>query len=104
MSTEAISDVTRAEAAAKATVAAAEAKAKQMLADAENAGKAAVDAARSKAESELAQLRTRAGEKAVQDAGGLSKELEAKKDQLRAKAQARLDDAATLVVERIVNS
>lgn len=104
MSYEAITSVTRAEAEAKATIQSAEAKAKQMLIDAENAGKAAVDAACVKAESELQQLRVMAGEKAVNEAGDLSNELENRKAALRAKAEAGLEQAATLIVERIVKS
>ena len=38
------------------------------------------------------------------EAEGLSKETENKKAALRAKAEARLENAAALVVERIVNS
>lgn len=104
MSYEAITSVTQAEAAAKTAVANAEVKAKQMLTDAENAGKAAIEAACVKAESELQELRARAGEKAVSEAGDLSKDLENRKAALRAKAEAKLEQAATLVVERIVNS
>ena len=81
MSFEAIASITQAEADAKASVAQADAKARQMRIDAENAGKAAMDAA-----------------------GGLSKELESTKAELRAKAETKLAQAATLVVERIVNS
>lgn len=104
MSYEAITSVTQAEAEAKITVQNAEAKAKQMLADAENAGKAAIEAACAKAESELQELRARAGEKAVNEAGDLSKDMENRKAALRAIAEAKLEQAATLVVERIVNS
>lgn len=104
MSNEAIYSVTQAELEAKATVLNAEAKARQMLVDAENAGKAAIEAACVKAESELQQLRAKAGEKAVGEAGELSKELENRKAELRAKAEAGLEEAATIVVERIVNS
>ena len=104
MSFEAIADVTRAEAAAKNTIADAEAKAKQMLLDAENAGKASVEAACARAETELTELRAKAKEKAVSDAAELQKQLESKKTALRGTAEKRLDKAATLVVERIVNS
>ena len=104
MSYEAITSVTQAEAAAKTAVANAEAKAKQMLTDAENAGKAAIEAACVKAESELQELRARAGEKAVSEAGDLSNELENRKASLRAMAEMKLEKAANLVVERIVNS
>ena len=57
MSFEAITNITDAEAQAKAAVAGAEGKAKQMLADAQDAGRAALDAAVAKAESELAELK-----------------------------------------------
>ena len=76
MSFEAIASITQAEADAKASVAQADAKARQMRIDAENAGKAAIDAAAAKADNELAELRRQADEKAMDAAGGLSKELE----------------------------
>ena len=104
MSFEAITSITEAEAQAKAAVVQAEAKARQMLSDAETAGKTAVEAAASKAKSELVELRRQSDERAVQAANGLSVELENKKAALRAKAEAKLDQAAKLVVERIVNS
>ena len=94
MSFEAITSITGAEAAAKATIAGAELKAKQMLADA--AGK--------KAEGELQELNRQAADKARADAETVSGELENRKAALRARAEARLEEAATLVVERIVNS
>lgn len=104
MSFEAITSITQAENEAKAIIAGAEAKAKQMAADAESAGKAAVEAACAKAESELKELRRQADEQAMSEAGGLSGDMENKKAVLRAKAEARLEKAAALVVERIVNS
>ena len=48
--------------------------ARQMRIDAENSGKAAIDAAAAKADNELAELRRQADEKAMDAAGGLSKE------------------------------
>lgn len=104
MSFEAITNITQAETEAKATVAAAQAKAKQLVSDAEAAGKAAVEAACSKAEQELAELNRQARDKAKTQAQGLAGELENKKAVLRARAEERLDQAASLVVERIVNS
>lgn len=104
MSFDAITSIERAEADARAAVVGTEAKAKQLLAEAEAAGKAAVEAADAKADSELAELRRQADEKAMGDAGELSRELELKKAALRAKAEARLEKAASLVVERIVKS
>jgi V/A-type H+-transporting ATPase subunit G/H len=104
MSFEAITTIAQAENEAKAAVSAAEAKSKQLIADAEAAGKAAVEAAGSKADEELAELSRQAKEKAKGDAQTLAGELENQKAALRARAEARLDQAASLVVERIVNS
>ena len=93
MSFEAVSNIAQAEAQAKVTVAEAESRAKQMLADADTAGKLAIDAACAKAEEELKELSRQVSEKA-----------RAQKAALRARAEGRLEQAAALVVERIVNS
>ena len=103
MSFEAITSVTRAEAEAKAAVAAAEAKARQLLSDAEAAGKAAVEAAAAKAESELKELRRRTEEKSAEESRELSETLRGREAQLRAQAGPKLEEAAALIVERIVN-
>ena len=103
MSFEAITSVTRAEAEAKAAVAAAEAKARQLLSDADAAGKAAVEAAAAKAESELKELRRRTEEKSAAESQELAETLQGRRAQLRAQAEPRLEEAAALSVERIVN-
>ncbi len=104
MSFEAISSITQAEAQAKATLTGAEARAKQLMADAESAGKLAVEAACTRAETELSELGRQVDEKAKAQAEKISAELENQKAALRAKAEGKLDQAAALVVERIVNS
>jgi V/A-type H+-transporting ATPase subunit G/H len=104
MSFEAINSVVQAEAEAKAAVAAAEAKARQMILDAQAAGKAAVEAAGDKADSALAELRRKADAEAMDKASELQRDVENKKAALRARAEARLEQAASLVVERIVKS
>ena len=104
MSFEAISNIAQAEAQAKTTVANAEARAKQLAADTESAGKLAVEAAVQKADTELKELGRQVNEKATAQAEQLSGELENQKAALRAKAEARLEEAAAIVVERIVNS
>lgn len=104
MSFEAISNIAQAEAQAKTAVAEAESKARQMLADADTAGKLAVDAACAKAVEELKKLGRQVNEKAKAHAVSLSGDLENQKAALRARAESRLDAAAALVVERIVNS
>ena len=57
-----------------------------------------------KAEAELKELARQVNEKAKGQAESLSDELENEKAALRARAENRLEDAAALVVERIVNS
>lgn len=104
MSFEAITSIAAIEAEAKATVANAQAKAKQMLADAELAGKAAIEAAQTKAGSELAELRLKTDEKTATDTQKLAEGQDSQAAALRVKAEKRLDAAAALIVERIVNS
>ncbi len=103
MSFEAITSVKTAEAEAKAAIAAAELRAKQMLADAESAGRAAVEAAAARAESELKELRRRTEEKSEQENLALADTLKGRESMLRAQAEPQLEQAAALIVERIVN-
>ena len=104
MSFEAIYNISQAETEGKAAVAAAEQKAKSLIAEAEAEGKASVEAAIARAEGELQELRVKAGEKEKAEAAALADELATKKAVLLAKAEAKLDKAASLVVERIVNN
>lgn len=103
MSFDAIASVSKAEAEGKAAQAAAEQRAKQMLAEAEAAGKAAVEAALTKAEAELSELRKETDKKAAASTAQVFDELENKKTVMRSRAEARLEKAASLIVERIVN-
>jgi len=103
MSFDAITSIAQAEDAAKVAVQYARAQAKQMLADADAAGKASVAAAVDRAEKELVALGQKADEKSVADAKQVRAELDKKKAALRAEAGAKLEAAATLVAERIVN-
>ena len=104
MSFEAIKGISDAEVLGKAQIAEAEARAKQMLADAESAGKAALDAAKSRADSELKVLKEKAELQTAEKTAALDSEILAEADQLRRTAELRLEDAAALVVERIVGS
>ena len=104
MSFDAIASIAQAEDAARVAVSYAEAQGRQMIADAEAAGKASIEAALQKADNELAQLRQRTEEKSQSDAEKLSGTVANRKAALRAAAEARLDAAAALVVERIVKS
>ena len=103
MSFEAITSIAQAEEAAKVAVAYAQQQAKQMIADAEAKGKESVAEAVKKAENELLQLKKKTEEKASESAEILYGEVGEKKSALRAMAESKLDEAANLIVERIVN-
>lgn len=104
MSLEAIDSVLQAEKEARAAVAAAEAKARQMVSDAQAAGRAALEAAGDKADSTLAELRRRTDDETMKKVSELSHDTDIRKTTMRARAEARLEKAAALVVERIVKS
>jgi len=103
MSLDALASISRAEENARQIRNNAAAEAKKQLRQAELAGQEAVQAARDKAEAELTELRRKADEKAKADAVQLAENTENKKAALRARAESRLDQAAMLIVERIVN-
>ena len=63
-----------------------------------------MDAAVKKAEAELQELSRQVNDKAKQESERLAADLENQKAALRARAEGKLDEAAALVVERIVNS
>lgn len=104
MSLDAIKTVGQAEENARRIRQDAIAAAKRAIAEAEAAGEESIKAAEKRAEEELRELRRKSDEKATEDAGELARSTENKKAALRVKAEAKLDSAAMLVVERIVNS
>ena len=55
------------------------------------------------AAAELAELRAKSDEKAKEDARQLASDTENRKAAMRARADARLEKAAALIVERVVN-
>ena len=59
--------------------------------------------AEKKAAAELAGLREKSGEKAKEGARQLASDTENRKAAMRARADARLEKAAALIVERVVN-
>lgn len=103
MSFEAITMINQAEEAAKKGHAQTIADAKAAEAAAVEAGKAAVDAAAAKARQQVHDQQVRLDAKAVAAAEALAGETEKKKAAMRAGAEQRLDKAASLIVERIVN-
>ena len=103
ISFEAITAIEQAEAQARQLKAEALAAAKAAEAAAVEEGKLAMEAARKKAESEVKELRAKSDDKAKQDAVALASDTENKKAAMRARADARMDKAAALIVERVVN-
>lgn len=104
MSLEAIKIIGEAEEAARRRKTDALQEAKRTVAQAQALASEAVEAARRKAAEELAELSGKAEEKAKADAVELAGNTENRKAAMRAHAETRLDDAAKLIVERIVNS
>ena len=104
MSFEAITTVREAEARAKQIKTEAAQSAAEAIEAAELDGKAAVDAALEKAREELRTLRSKSDEKATQDAEALAATTKDREAVMRSRAEAKLDQAASLIVERIVNS
>lgn len=104
MSLEAIASITRAEEKARAMKADAAAEGKRAIAQAQQDGEAAIAAAVKKADAEIALAIKNAETKAKNDAAELAQSYENRKAAMRVKADARLDKAAELIVERIVNS
>lgn len=104
MSFEAITTVREAEARAKQIKTEAAQSAAEAIEAAELDGKAAVDAALAKAREELRTLRSKSDEKATQDAEALAATTKDREAVMRTRAEAKLDQAASLIVERIVNS
>ena len=104
MSFEAITTVREAEAHAKQIKTEAAQTAAEAIEAAEADGTAAVEAALQKAADELRTLRSKSDEKATQDAEALAATTKNREATMRTRAEARLDQAASLIVERIVNS
>ncbi|MCD8368711.1 MAG: hypothetical protein LUC48_11985 [Clostridiales bacterium] len=104
MSLEAVKQVTEAEERAKARKAEAQQEAKKLAADAEKAGQATVQRARQAAGDAVAELMTQAEQWAGVRTDQIIREAEGACDQLRAQAQQRLEQAASLIVERVVNA
>jgi len=103
MSFEAVTSISQAEEAAAKVVAEAKQKAAQMVLDAEAAGKASIENSVKKADEELLQLKDKADKLSEKSASDFLAGVEDEKSKLRSAAQDKLEKAATLVVERIVN-
>ena len=104
MSLEAIVSITTVEDKVRQQKADAVAEGKRAAAKAQAEGEALVAAAVKRADAEMAELMKKAEDKAKADASELAQNYENKKAAMRMKADSRLDKAAELIVERIVNS
>lgn len=103
MSFEAITMINQAEESAKKGRAQAIADAKAAEAAAVEAGKAAVEAAVAQARQQVQDLQTQLEAEAKAATAALCAETENQKAAMRACAEGKLDQAAALIVERIVN-
>ncbi len=104
MSLEAIQFLAEAEEKARQMKAAASASAKKRVADARLAGEEALENALKKAETEVEELFAAANDKAMKSAHELSGKNEAGKAEMRAAAEAKMAEAVSFIVERIVKS
>ena len=104
MSLEAIKTISEAEARSQQAVADASAAAKRSVAEAERAAQAAIAQARQKAEEETAALLKASDERAAENAEKLRENTFNKCAAMTARAERLLDQAASLIVRRVVES
>lgn len=102
MALEAIQTVTQAEARAKADREAAAAQAKQRLTDAQREAKQTVEQVRQKAREEARQMMAQAEEKAAQATREALEQAGQDCEALKQSARGRLEQAAQLIVGRVV--
>ena len=102
MSLNAIQKVTEAEQSAQAGKAEAIAAAKKLVADAQRAGDALVEQARAKAEAENKALLRQAEERAAKAAEATLEQARQEAQAMCRAAEGRLDQAADLIVGRVV--
>lgn len=104
MSFEAITMINQAEESAKKGRAQVLTDSKAAETAAVEAGKAAVEAAVAEARQKVQDMQSQLDAKATAAANALAKENENQKAAMRACAEGRLEQAAALIVERIVNT
>lgn len=104
MSLEAVKQVTQAEEQGKAEKAKAAQEAKRLVAGAEKAGRQAVLDARANAEAEVRQMIAEAEQSASGDMAQIRAKAAADAQQLRKQAEGRLEEAASLIVRKVVDA
>ena len=102
MSLEAVQMVTETEQRALQRKAEAVEAAKKLVSDAERAGKERVAAARTDAEAQARQMMTRAEEADAKHTETVMEETRRSCDDLRRAAEGKLEDAAALIIRRVV--
>ena len=103
MSLEAIKSISAAEDEARQAKLRASLKAREDVEKTEKSGKDAIAAMVDRAESEIAELKRVSDQKAAEQATELASKTANRQATLRARAEGRLDKAAQIIVERIVN-
>jgi len=103
VSMEAIKSISAAEEEARQAKILAQQKALESIQETEKAGKESIASMIARAESEVAQLKRTADQQAAEQAVELASTTANRQATLRARAEGRIDKAAQLIVERIVN-
>ncbi len=104
MSLEAMKRVTETEQQGQQRRAEAAAAAKRTVSEADRAGAAALEEARSRAEAQVQGFMREAEEKASKHTAQVTAETQKACDALRRAAEGRMDQAAALIVRRVVNA
>ena len=104
MSLEAVKQVTDAEQLSKERKAQAVLDAKQLVATAEKAGVQAVAEAKKQAEAKVKELLAQAEQSAAGEVADIRKQADADCAALRTKAEGRLEEAASLIVRKVVDA
>lgn len=102
MSLEAMDAIALAEEKARQIKLSAAQDAKKSIQQAQDAAKIAIAAAEGKADAEVRELKRKADEKATEDAQVLASNTRNRRAAMKARAEKKLDEAVSLVVERIV--
>ena len=103
MPLEAMQRIIEAENDADKAVSRAQQEAQDVIREAERQGREGVAATIARANSDIAQLKRAAAQNAADQAKDLASRTANRQATLRARAERRLDDAARLIVERIVD-
>ena len=98
MSLEAVQKVTETEQKARAR----KAEAKKLIADAERQGRERLSAAKAEADAQVKVMLTKAEESAAKHSEAVMEETRRSCDSLRQAAEGKLEDAAALIIRRVV--